>query len=523
MIITLALLLAPSPLPATTVPSVSFVRVDEELDTKIAAAGEDVEALWAIRVWLIEQDRTGDSRAVLERILEIDENHEDAHSALSHHNYDGQWFTSYAALSSYRREEAKRMKEKGLVRFGDGWAPEADVPYLRMGWEQLDDGSWMSGIEIARIAHDAEMEAKGWSKQDTTWISPEEVKQAAGFVKCDAEPESDAELECAARPECDGGTGCSAGFWKCGEEWLSAEDANAYHAKTGQWWHYPSEHYIALSTLDRLGTTWVGYWADHTYDDLVRILGLEPEQPPQFITFGSIDQYNDFAAGNQEAQRAQTETDGFSSLHYAYFADSYIDVSTGTPQYMGCGVSYWDPTDENLSGYGQHAIRHAAAQSYMESVDPSWMTISELFGGQAQINSTAGFWAEKDIPKWLRYGAASFVERYFIDAFVGEDGDPTWARTWGLQNLQAKGGLRSLEQLFEFPLNLEDIPGSTQFFHEAGAVVAFMLDGGCEPVTKAHEAFRTALVAGEDTAPAVAALQEALIEAEEQLRAFAQG
>lgn len=491
MIISLALLLAPSALPAIPTPALTLAVYDEELDSKIAAAGEDVDKLWEVRVWLIEQDRTSESRTVLEKILEIDPDHEDAHRALSHHFYDGKWFTSYASLSAYRREEAKRMKEKGLVRFGDGWAPEADVPFMRMQWEQLEDGSWMSPHELQRRALDAQKEAEGWVRHDTLWVSPEEAEKAA------------------------------AGLFKCGDEWLAEAEADAYHSEIGKWWEYPSTSFVSLSTLGRRNTTWVGYWADHVYADLVRIIGLQPEQKPELVCFATMAQYNAFAAGDQAAQRAQTETDGFSSLHYSFFADSWFDAASQPPRYRGCGVAYWEVGDANLAPYGRHSIQHAAAQSYLEAVDPSWDALSQVLSGQAQVQSTDAFWAEKRIPKWLRYGAASYVERYFVDAYAGDGGNPLWARQWGFTNLEAKGGLRSLELLFDFPLDLNQIESSTQYIHEAGAVVAFILDGECEPVITAHEALKAALIAGEDPTEATTALQEALMENESKLRAFA--
>ena len=489
MILTLALLLAPCTPVAVPAAAIPTAVIDEELDKKIAAAGDDVDELWKIRLWLIEQERTSESRQVLERILEIDPNHEDAHKALSHHFYDGKWFTSYAELSAYRREEEKRMKEQGLVRFRDGWAPEADVPFLKLGWEKQDDGEWISKARLERLADDAQKEAEGWVRQGLTWISPDEAENI------------------------------QAGLFKCGDKWLSKDEANAYHSEIGQWWEYPTQHFVALSTLDDTSTTWVGYWAENAYGDLVRIFGVEPEERPEFIAFKNIEQFNSFAAGENNV-RPQMETDGFSSLHYAFFADAFADPTTNPATYRGCGVAYWDNQDPNLSGFGRPAIRHAAAQSYVEAIDPSWVCLSKILTGEKGFNPTDEFWAEKRVPRWLRYGAASYVERYYVDQWAGDGGDPLAVRQWGLANLESKGGLRSLPKLFEFPLDLNDIEGSTQYLRESGAVVAFLLDGDCAPVQQAHAAFKEALAAGEDTSTAVQALQAALVENEAKLRAF---
>ena len=46
-------------------------------------------------------------------------------------------------------------------------------------------------------------------------------------------------------------------------------------------------------------------------------------------------------------------------------------------QFRGAGVCYWDTLTESLAPYGQHAVRHAAAQSYVEAIDPSWNAVSQ--------------------------------------------------------------------------------------------------------------------------------------------------
>src|SRR4029453_448573 len=105
------------------------------------------------------------------------------------------------------------------------------------------------------------------------------------------------------------------------------------------------------------------------------------------------------------------EAEGISSLYGAYFADLFLggDPTTGL-QYLGCGVSYWDRKDPKLDPWGPYWARWAAAQSYCEAIDPSWLAVSEAIaaissGGAPQGQNT--FWTEKKIPRWMRYGAAS--------------------------------------------------------------------------------------------------------------------
>jgi hypothetical protein len=133
----------------------------------------------------------------------------------------------------------------------------------------------------------------------------------------------------------------------------------------------------------------------------------------------------------------------------------------------------------------------------------------------------AAFWNEKKLPRWLHYGIASYCERYAKDPQAGEGGDPWAFRAWAIQNLRAGGELQPLEQIFAMNLDPNDPAGSVRRIHEAGLLVSFVLDGGCEPVSAAHEALKQALAAGEDTAEQVQTLQQALADHLDELKAYA--
>ncbi|MDO8349422.1 MAG: hypothetical protein Q7T30_04240, partial [Planctomycetota bacterium] len=280
--------------------------------------------------------------------------------------------------------------------------------------------------------------------------------------------------------------------------------------------------------VERERLEWCKHWVDQTHGDLVRILGIEPgtrpstidlfgaqRNKPELVVCKSLQQYNAFA-------NSGVESDGFSSFHYAFFADALLDTSVKPAAYAALGVGVWDNSTQLLDSFGQHSIRHAAAQSFLEAVDPSWKALGDAAMG-TPAKSNVAFWAEKKIPRWLRYGGASYVERWFLDKTVGEGGNPRWSREWALQTLKKDGGLRDLQKVFEFKLTTADVPGSTRLIHEAGLVVAFVLDGEDKPVQRAHQAFQQALRSGASTAPAVAELQKALLAAKAGLLKFAGG
>ena len=456
---------APQPvLAAPLAPSAQ--DANPEYDKRLAAAGKDAAALWALHEWCLEQERKDLSKSTLLLIIEVEPDHEEARKALSHRAYDGKWFESYSALSKYRRDEEKRMlEEEGLVRFNDGWARPEDIPFLRMGWAKDEaSGVWMDPHEVAEAEVATRKTANGWKQQDTTWVSPDE------FELMDQ------------------------GLFKCGEQWLPVEKANEYHAQLFQWWEHPGVHYIALGTLPRPQMEWARWWADESYPDLVRALGVEPRKRPSFLVLNTLAQYNTFAAGDQNLGLPPTEISGSSSVHFAYFAEAWVDGRVQPPAYRGQGVCFWDINDPNLVPWGQYAVRHAAAQSYMEAIDPSWDTISQAYTNpQAlQVNT---FWNEKKIPRWLRYGIASFCERYTRDPSATGEDDPMRIRAWAMKELRAGGDLEELDVIFAMNLDSGDPGGSVRRMHEAGLIVSFILDGGCAPVKSAHNAFTQAMLA----------------------------
>jgi hypothetical protein len=464
-----------------------------EYDAKLAEAGSDPAKLWALHEWCLAQERRDLSKATLLKLIEVEPDHEEARKQLGHRAYDGKWFESYSALSKYRRDEEKRMlEEQGLVRFNNGWAKPEDIAFLRMGWTKDESsGRWLDPHQVAAAEVAARRTANGWKLQDRTWVSPDEFELM------------------------------EKGQWKCGEQWLDLAKANEFHSQIYQWWEWPGERFVAMGTIPRESLEWARWWADQVYPELVRAVGVEPAHKPEFLVLKDIAQYNTFAAGDQNLGLPATEISGSSSVHFAYFAEAFIDGRVQPPIYRGQGVCFWDVMDDALRGWGQYAVRHAAAHSYLEAVDPSWDTISQAFAnpGNLQLNT---FWTEKKIPRWLRYGIASYCERYLRDPSVAAGADGQWAfRDWAIGQVRAGGELDALEVIFGLAIDANDPGGSARRIQEAGLLVSFLLDGDCAPVKAAHAAFREALIAGKGQAEAATALQQALVEHTAELKAYA--
>lgn len=484
----------PAPVPALCL----LVAQDPGFDAKLAAAGKDVAKLVELAEASVKAGKDEDARKAWRKVLEVDSKHEDAHKGLRHQLYDGKWFESLTELAKYKREETARMKAKGLARYGEQWVPDAELPFLQMGWTKDDKGAFVDPVEVERVKKNAELEAAGskYRPDDSSWVAP------ADFDKWEKL------------------------LWKCGDEWVDMAKANEYHAKLEHPWQLTSDHFALTTTCDWDGGNLARWHAEKAYPELVRLFGCAPKAKVDVVVLNGLAQYNE-VAGNTPLF---PEADGFSSLHGAYFADLLFDASTKPARFQGCGVSYWDRKDPKISAWGPYWARWAAAQSFIDAIDPSWAAIGERVAAAAAGGAPAAapdfapvFWAEKKLPRWLRYGAASYVERFMKNPEAAEGTDPWTLRVFALAELKKGGGLRKLDEVFAFKLDLKDIPGSSRLYQEAGLIVSYLLDGAPgKDLAAKLEAFQAALKNGkkDEMAKAVEALQKAIVKSEKELRKY---
>ena len=187
MISALLLCVLPSPCVLTPAPAACVLQAPDnaEIEAKIAAAGGDVAKLLELASSFSAAKQDAAAKKVYKKVLEVDAANETAHKALNHQLYDKKWFDSFAELAKYKREEASKMKDKGLARFKDEWVPVADAPFLKMGWTKDNKGVWTNPVELAREKQIAEWKTAGYfyRSDDNTWIAP-----AGGAAKAEPAP-----------------------------------------------------------------------------------------------------------------------------------------------------------------------------------------------------------------------------------------------------------------------------------------------------------------------------------------------
>jgi len=469
-------------------PTAQFAVQDKkaEYEKRRKDAGKDIQKLWDLYLWCDANGMDKQGRSCLRAIVRVDKSHRKAREALGHLEYAGKWFTTQKKLDKYKKEEEERIaEEQGLVRFNDEWVPADHVPYLEKGLTQDEKGNWVDKEELEKLKG-------GWVKQDTTWVSPDEIPNM------------------------------EKGLWKCGEEWKSLEEANEYHSELGRWWVIPSEYYVVYTTCDRDTALKAIDHMERAYRDLNRALGGAPAGKVNVVVLRSEDQYREFAAG-VDGERIPTDVRGLSSLHWSYFADTWFEGQEGDITFMGAGVGYWDASTDAGSAFGVHSVRHAAALSLIEAVDPSPKALAKAQKSRLEGWNGEDFWGEKKLPEWYRFGIASYADRYFIDQFVAQGGNHHWAREWSIQNLLSKGGLRPTKQIFKAELSFQTIEDSIKLLNELGLVMAFVLDAKCAPVSAKYGAVKHAVRKGDakEIEKAMTELETAIIENEKALLEFA--
>ena len=477
LLLTFALTPAPSasPLPPPHVVS------DDAYEKRLEAAGKDPQKLWDLYVWCQDTEREKEAQSVLRRLIRAQPDHLKARELLGHLRYDGQWFTTEKKLEAYKAKEEERLaKERGYVQYKRRWVDPKDIPFLEKGLVRGPDGQWWT-------EEDLEKHEKGWSRQDLVWVAPEEADKI------------------------------EEGLWKCGEDWLALEEADRFHAKLATPWRIPSDHLVLRTTCSRETATKAIDHMERAFPDLVRLFGQAPASPVEVFLARSGAQLGGLCAQGHQGM-APVETRGLIESLEAVYAESWYDPEAKT--WHGAGASWWDPSEENGESFGIHRARYALGLSFVDALDPSPKSVERLIKKKGPFEGYAdSYYAEKELPPWLRWGAAVYVSRYYPDQ-VGAGGDPFWTRKWSVDNLERRGGLPSfLRNVFEMELTgREQDPRMTL---SAGLLVAFILDGECAPVRQAHAEFKAALRGDEDTEKILQKLRKELEKHESELRAFA--
>ena len=337
-----------------------------------------------------------------------------------------------------------------------------------------ESGEWLTTAERKRLA-------AGWVRQDLTWIPPNEAHRV------------------------------DQGLWKVDGAWVDLASADRRRSRLGSQWTIPGARVRLHATCDRAVALGAREHMELALEDMRKVLGADPPLPLDVALYRIEEQFDRFAFGEPDGRRPPAHVGREHTIHNGFFAESWFPGGA----FAGMGVGLWDSDYPHGDAYGVHSARFALGLSYVDALDPSPKATRR--GPSATHLDT--FEEEKSLPRWLRWGAAVYAERYYEDSTVPPGGDPWWTRRWSLENLGTPG---PLAETLAFEVDPDERERAQALLLEAGLVVSFMVDGDCEPVRMAHATLKQDLVERRLRRKTLTTLVEVLLANEDALRAFAE-
>jgi hypothetical protein len=130
-------------IPRSQIARVDTISPDEaEYEKRARVAPDTAEAHWQLAEWCIDHKMRNEARLHLERILELDPNHEEARGLLGYRKKDGQWMT---------RDDV--MDGRGMVMYEGRFVTRQHVELLEREKEKkTSEADWAKHLERLRRA-----------------------------------------------------------------------------------------------------------------------------------------------------------------------------------------------------------------------------------------------------------------------------------------------------------------------------------------------------------------------------------
>lgn len=396
---------------------------------------------------------------------------------------------------------------------------------------------------VASLQDPARAEARGWVERGGVWVSPGEIARVRAGDRRDPETglwttRADGRREDRGAVRVDDAwvdgddtAKLERGLYPVGGDWCDLEQANRRHSRLDTPWVIPTAFATIHATTDRSTAVAALVHMARAVPELERALGIVPPLPLDVVLTRTEEQADRLAFGAPDGRRAPLHGAGRHVIYGGWFAERRFDREGPRFVYDGAGVGVWNADVLHGDAFGVHSARLAYALSWVDAVDPCPEASKAARKDGPGPDFLAEREAEKRLPPWLSWGAAVYAERFYrdtsIDLAATPDANPWWTRAWSLSNLEAAGGLGDMASVFEVHMDPARAEEARLQLLRAGTLVAFVLDGDCEPVRAAHTALRAALVEAGLEGPVdqdlVRALEDAIRAHEGALRAFIGG
>ncbi len=288
----------------------------------------DAEAHYQLGLWCKSVKLRRESTKAFKKAITLDQNHEGAHKALGHVQFEGIWMSKSEKKRMEEQKTAEENRAKGLVQYKGQWVKKEEVEYIKQGLQRYEDPdtkavSWVSKDDLKKLE-------KGLVKYDGRWMEKEEA------------------------------TNLEKGLFKVEGEYVAKDKANEYHSNWDTAWELESEHYMLITDKDYDYAAQALKKAENTYAALKEFFNDEPQlygDKLYVYMFKTPDEYNQFARNN---------TDQEEGFRQSVFGGFYASGHPDTPAAIN---SEFDETTR--FDWTDYHLYHALALQYIAEVQPN--------------------------------------------------------------------------------------------------------------------------------------------------------
>ncbi|MFG0320178.1 MAG: hypothetical protein ACF8XB_23095 [Planctomycetota bacterium JB042] len=138
----------------------------QEIDDRLGSlAADDADGVFALAVLAEERRLRKRHRELLDRVLEIDPEHDGANRALGRVKYKGTWVRPEERERLEQESRAEQMRAQGMVEHDGRWVTPEEKEKLEQGLV-LHEGEWLPEDEARR--------RQGWVEVNGRWVRGED-------------------------------------------------------------------------------------------------------------------------------------------------------------------------------------------------------------------------------------------------------------------------------------------------------------------------------------------------------------
>ena len=410
-------------------------------------AATDPESLMELARWAGENELRTDYKRLLNKVIGLDPDHEEARQALGYVRHDGDWMLRAKRDLMVKKQREAAFEAQGLTKVQGVWVGEDEVADAEAGIFHHE------GETVTREEKLALMEGKVRHPITGAFIAAEDLEKA------------------------------NQALYPTGDSWVEWAEADEYHADPSRPWVWRTRNATVVTNLSIQHMEDVVFHVDEAIDAAKLFFqGTDPSPAfrPTILVCSTVPMYQD--VGN--AIGAETSVYG---AFVAEQAPQFTTVTLGQP-----------PAVANFGEqqpWGTYYLRHAAGLAYAQTLGrsagarlPGWLL--SAVGSLVERHSSpdiAKFFAQQHLASGGIRGLESWGYESLEDWFGGFRISSELASDRIAHNIFQAG------LLLDFAMRARDAEATAA----AGSLVEALRDRDGEAVDEAVKAFRNTLGAKE--------------------------